>query len=207
MKKAIIYSFGWLVLTFLAGCHQTSKPLSQPFEAVEVPGKEWNAGDIFFDKSTSRWKLKKDSSNVSGKIISYFQHGEIAKIIPVYEGKKEGIQLTYFIDGKLRFSEQFVNNKLHGTVKKWTNAEGYQLLAELQYNDGKLHGLQKQWFASGELHKVLQMDNGKENGLQKAYRKNGALYANYEAINGRTFGMRRTELCYELDDEEVVYKN
>ena len=124
----------------------------------------------------------------------------------VIEGKKEGAKWSYYPDGSPKFVENYKDNRLHGAVKRWGIQDKYQLLAHLQYSEGKLDGLQKKWYTTGELHKVLNMKAGKEEGMQRAYRKNGALYANYEARNGRIFGLKRSNLCYELDNEQIVYK-
>lgn len=48
--------------------------------------------------------------------------------------------------------------------------------------------------------------NGREEGMQKAWRENGKIYNNYEAKNGRIFGLKRANLCYELENEEVQFK-
>ena len=119
---------------------------------------------------------------------------------------KEGVVLTYFPSGQVMFSESYNKNRLDGKVQRWGMESGYQLIAQLNYKEGKLHGVQKKWYATGELHKLMYMAHGREEGLQRAYRKNGVLYANYEAKNGRVFGLRRTQLCFELDAENVVYE-
>ena len=172
----------------------------------EIKHSSYLAKDVFYDRLTSRWLHKSDSFGISGIIVSYFNSGIISKIINVSNGRKEGVQLTYYPNGKTKFYEMFANGRLEGTVKRWSIQNGYRLMSELTYSKGKLHGEQKKWYSSGELHKVLNMEMGKEVGLQRAYRKNGALYANYEAKNGRTFGMKRSNLCYELQDEEIVYQ-
>jgi len=205
MKGAFYHILALLLLSLCFGCQQENPPSEQKKDTSNLVLSELNAQDVYFDRNTSLYRYINDSASVTGIINSYFSKDRIHKSISVIAGRKEGRQLTYFEDGKLKFSENFVDNKRHGVSKKWTIAEGYQLVAELSYLNGKLDGIQKQWFASGELHKLLQMKNGREEGLQRAYRKNGVLYANYEAVNGRSFGMRRTELCYELEKEELVY--
>ena len=47
---------------------------------------------------------------------------------------------------------------------------------------------------------------GKEEGIQQAFRKNGDLFANYEARAGRFFGLKKSALCYELEDEDVQFE-
>lgn len=47
---------------------------------------------------------------------------------------------------------------------------------------------------------------GKEDGIQQAFRENSALYANYEAKEGRIFGLKKTALCFGLEDENIQYE-
>jgi antitoxin component YwqK of YwqJK toxin-antitoxin module len=49
--------------------------------------------------------------------------------------------------------------------------------------------------------------DGQEVGLQQAWRRNGKLFSNYEYINGRVFGLKRSNMCVELENEEVVESN
>ncbi|MEO9477449.1 MAG: membrane-binding protein [Cyclobacteriaceae bacterium] len=201
MKPSIIL----VVLLIIIGCNRPDGRPASVDLIKTVPDIEWKTEETYYDRMTSTWRFSADSNVVSGYIISSFESGAIEKKIGLVEGRKEGLQLTYYPNGQLKFSESYSDNKLNGTVKRWGIEEGYQMLAELNYKDGKLHGVQRKWYATGELHKLMQVYNGVENGMQKAFRKNGALYANYEAKNGRTFGLKRSNLCYELDNEQVVY--
>lgn len=194
------------IFLILVGCDIKEHTSNTANRIISVPETELAIENVFFDKRTSIWKTKIDSIAASGIITSYFSNGQVASTIPVFNGKKEGINLEFYNNGDLKFLQTYADNKLNGEVKRWGLEQGYQLLAELNYINGKLHGEQKKWFASGEIHKVMNMKNGKEDGLQKAYRKNGVLYANYEAVKGRTFGLRRSNLCFELSDEKFVSK-
>lgn len=78
--------------------------------------------------------------------------------------------------------------------------------SESNYIAGNLDGVQKQWYVSGAKFKEQNIENGQEKGMQKAWRENGKLYNNYEAKNGRIFGLKRSSLCYELEDEKVQVK-
>lgn len=193
----------------LSGCQSAEEGALTQFEqtALDIPLVTYDIEDVFFHKQSGKWKFQINGALVSGYIVEKFKHGQFSKQFSVLEGKKEGILTVYFPNGQLKFEEHYKNNKLHGEVKRWSQQYGHQLMAQLNYKNGKLHGEQKKWFATGELHKLMHMKEGKEDGLQRAYRKNGVLYANYEAKNGRMFGLKRSNLCYELDDQQVVYKD
>ncbi|WP_422359395.1 toxin-antitoxin system YwqK family antitoxin [Reichenbachiella sp.] len=202
--------FLFIALFFLVACQERQSAeiaMSKVDEHVAKPTIEYDISDLFFDRKTSLWQFKSDSSLVSGVVKEFFSNGTLKRVFGLYQGKKEGLLTVYFSNGQLKFEEHYENNKLHGEVKRWSLTNGYQLRALLNYKNGKLHGGQKKWFVTGELHKLMHMNEGKENGLQQAFRKNGVLYANYEAKNGRVFGLKRSNLCYELDDQQVVYKD
>lgn len=192
----------------LGSCAESSAVREQenaPAAVVAIPQRayEWQA--VFFHRKNSLWQLRLDSTNISGFITEKYANGQTAKHFGVVDGKREGVLTAYYPDGERQYLESYRNNKLDGMVKRWSRAAGYQLLAELSYKAGKLDGVQKKWFPTGELHKLMHMKAGKEEGLQQAFRKNGALYANYEAREGRIFGLKRSNLCYELDNQQVVY--
>ncbi|WP_084370927.1 toxin-antitoxin system YwqK family antitoxin [Reichenbachiella faecimaris] len=198
----------WLGL--LSACVQDiAKSSAELNEAKDIvlPAVEYQMEEVFFNRNNSTWLLKLDSSRVSGHIHERYPNGTLLRAFGVFEGKREGLLMTYFPNGKLKYTENYRQNKLDGTVKRWSQEGGYQLLAQLSYKSGKLHGEQKKWFSSGELHKLMHMNMGQEEGRQQAFRKNGVVYANYEAKNGRVFGLKRSNLCYELDDEQVVYRD
>ena len=58
----------------------------------------------------------------------------------------------------------------------------------------------------GRALQKAELKNGKEEGMQQAFRKNGVAYANYEAREGRIFGLKKTALCYGLEDENLKSK-
>lgn len=193
------------LLSVLSGCYKGVPIVENDLASLEIPEATFLLNEVRFDRSNSQWFHPKDSSKVSGYVVSRYPDGAIAEKFGVVNGRKEGVSISYFVNGQVRFSESFRNNRLNGEVKRWTLENGYQLVAQLNYKEGKLDGEQKKWYSTGELHKLMNLSVGREEGLQQAFRKNGALYANYEARNGRVFGMKRSNLCYELDNEKVVY--
>lgn len=197
----------WIAIALLSCKEQAQQSvvLKENYVSVEVPQIDWSIHEVFFDRSNSTWLVKNDSSRVSGYVNEYLQSGGLFRKFGLVNGKKQGVQLTYFPDGRLQFEETYHSNKLQGIVRRWSLESGYQLIALLQYHSGKPHGEQKKWYNTGELHKHLNLEEGREEGMQKAYRKNGALYANYQAKNGRVFGLKRSNLCYELDNEQIVF--
>lgn len=194
-----------LGVVVLFSCEKQKRVTEEVSAICQIPEARINIKDVIFNKSNSLW-LYNDSSEVSGYVLEYFNDGSVFRKFGVVNGKKCGEQVTYYLGSKIKFLEHFQNNRMHGEVRRWSIQDGHQLVASLNYHEGKLHGKQVKWYSTGEIHKVMNLNNGKEDGMQQAFRKNGALYANYEARNGRVFGLKRSNLCYELDNEEIVYQ-
>lgn len=196
MKKIIIY----IVLVFLFSC--TSKP------KVEV--NTASTSKIIVDKSKTI--LKRDvglvyynDSLFTGTVVTYYPNKIKAESIDYKNGKRDGNYKKWFNSGLLSYHTIYKNGKQHGTTKTWwINGN---LRSEANHSNGVVEGVQKQWYKSGEKFKELNIVNGQEEGMQRTWRKNGKLYNNYEAKNGRIFGLKRANLCYELKEEDVQYKD
>ena len=105
----------------------------------------------------------------------------------------------------MSFEANYSNGKLDGTSKTFWK-DGTPRSTSF-FIEGITHSTQLQWYKSGQLFKEMNYNMGVEEGMQKAWRENGAIYNNYEAKNGRIFGLKRANLCYELEDEIVVYED
>lgn len=141
----------------------------------------------------------------SGLAQSFYSNGILAAEIQMIEGKKNGFFKKYFENGNLSFSSEYVAGKKEGLSSTWWS--NGNLRSEARFQNGIPHGIQKQWYKSGRKFKVLNYIKGKEEGRQQSWRENGKLYCNYKAINGRIFGLKRANLCYKLEDEEVQTTN
>jgi len=129
----------------------------------------------------------------SGISVTFYDNDIKAESIQYANGKKHGFYQKWSQDGTLSFEAPYIHDKQHGTVKTWW--KNGQLRSEGQYENGLTHGKQRQWYKSGAKFKERNIVNGQEQGLQKAWRE-----------NGRIFGLKRANLCYELQDEAIQYK-
>lgn len=137
----------------------------------------------------------------SGKAIRYADYGVIVSESNYLNGKKHGVLRKYFENGALSFESQYIDGKQDGTATSWwRNGE---VRSVSKFEKGVAHGEQWQWYKSGAKFKRTNLVYGKEEGLQQSWRENGKIYNNYEAKNGRVFGLKRSKLCYELDEEEI----
>jgi len=149
-----------------------------------------------------KWYYAQKAFN--GFAVSYYPNGQLASSIGYFDGKKQGVAKVWYTDGSLAKQSDYIENQLNGNLKSWW-PDG-TLGAESNYKNSVRHGVQKKWFASGQLARKTTYKDGFENGLQQAWLENGKIYVNYEARNGRVFGMKRTNLCYQLTDENVQYQ-
>jgi antitoxin component YwqK of YwqJK toxin-antitoxin module len=140
----------------------------------------------------------------TGVSESFYFNGIQADYISYQKGKQHGKRYKWFPSGVMSEECNFAEGRRQGkSTSWWSNGKKR---SEANFQSGVVHGLQKQWYASGNIFKELQLKNGLEDGIQKAWRENGKLYTNYEARNGRIFGLKRANLCYQLDEEEVQYR-
>lgn len=139
----------------------------------------------------------------TGKAIQFYGNGNKAASIAYAHGKKHGVYFKWFENGKLSFESNYNAGKQHGTTKTWWS--NGNIRSESNFAEGVPNGMQKQWYDNGAIFKKINLVQGKEQGLQQSWRKNGKLYNNYEVKNGRIFGLKRANLCYELEDENIKY--
>jgi len=171
---------------------------------LDIPDITVGFSDLSFDKMTSLWSL--DNTLFSGYAVSYFQDSILREKTTFLNGRKQNLSTLWYPDGHQKLIENYHHGKLNGEKKKWSDGSQHILVAHLNYKMNKGHGLQTLWYKTGELYKKVNLNMGIEKGMQQAFRKNGALYANYEAKEGRIFGLKKTALCYGLDDEIIQYE-
>lgn len=159
--------------------------------------------DVTYQRMGGLWL--KDGKPVTGLVTQLYPDGTLQEKFGVLNGKRQNEYYAFFPDGHPQFYITYLHGKRHGESKSWTNDSAHMLISHLHYKEGRMHGVQKKYYRTGELFKVRNMNMGKEQGLQQAYRQNGKLYTNYEARNGRIFGLKKSTLCFEVEDEQVVY--
>lgn len=205
MKIRLLYLF---LSSFLVCCNQSgSEPeehLDQKIVSLVVPSNEINKSELIFNTKNSLWTF--NSEPFSGYAESYSEDSILIQRFGILNGRKQNESLDWYPDGHLKYAADYHKGKLHGEKKIWSYDSNHVLVAHYNYYLGKAHGTQKKWYPTGEIFKILQMTNGKEDGIQQAFRENGKLYTNYEAKDGRIFGLKRSTLCFELEDGKINRK-
>lgn len=175
-----------------------TKVIVNKIQTLKVPDVTVSLEQLELIRLEGQWKL--DNIPYSGYGLSYFSNGQLQSKIGFVNGKKEGQATEYFEDGHPKSITSYHKNMMHGEVKNWSGAKGHSKLAVRNFYLNKPHGTHEKWYPNGNLMKVITYNMGHEEGLQQAFLENGKIYANYEAKNGRTFGLKRSILCYELED-------
>lgn len=141
----------------------------------------------------------------SGTTVSYYSDSVISETIDYVKGKREGFHKKWFQNGKLSFESNYINGLLNGTSKSWWKNE--KLRSKSTFLEGKVNGKQYEYFDSGAKFKETNFEEGIATGMQMAWRRNGKIYNNFEVKNGRVFGLKRSKLCFELEDEKYTFQD
>ena len=128
--------------------------------------------------------LKADMKPLNG--VVFCQLGDIGKYV---NGKKEGVQKSWYESGQLESEKNYKDGKAEG-IQKWWNEDG-QLEDERNYKDGEKHGVQKSWYRSGQLFFELNCKDGEKDGVQKSWYDDGQLYSELNYKDGKAEGIQK----------------
>lgn len=139
-------------------------------------------------------------------ILCYINKYNYKNMVPIKNGKAEGIKKSYYENGVLQFEELYKNDKQAGVEKEYY--ESGVLLSETLYKDGKKEGIGKLYYESGALNVEIPYKNNKKEGLGKIYNEKGKLtatltYKNGEAISGKC-NNGRDLTSYQFNKPEMV---
>lgn len=194
-----IARFTLILLIGLTACKQ--KPADQNIASDTPP---YVLKDILVSKPSEGLMYFKGHL-FTGYAVTFHNHDFFNSKTSYINGKKDGKDQKWFDDGSLSYEANYINGHLHGKVTSWWR-NGHKR-SESNYVNGMAQGVQMQWYKSGLKFKKITLVDGKEEGIQQSWRENGKIYNNYEAKDGRIFGLKRSKLCYELDDEIIQIKS
>ena len=182
-------------LVLLLLCFFSCKKTKEPFTLLVV------------EKSTLNRDLKTgimlyNNLAFTGKAQLFYRTNSLAEETFYVNGIKHGLRLKWFPNGNQSFSGNYQNGRRDGEVKSWWNNGQLRTLAF--YKKGVATGTQKEWYKSGQLFKKYTLIDGQEAGLQQAWRENGQLYNNYVAKAGKIYGLKRSNLCFKLQNEQII---
>ena len=96
------------------------------------------------------------------------------------------IEESYYPNGQLEYNAEYLNGKLDGISKHWSE-DGF-LISESEYSNGKLHGIWKKYYPNQNTMHEAHYFHGQKHGMEKWYYENGQLKSeqsfHYEAPLG-----------------------
>ena len=121
--------------------------------------------------------------NVSGVVCS----SEKTEMIPIKNGKVEGLYKWYYKTGKIWREIHYKNGRKDG-LERWYHKTG-KLAEERNYKNGQKDGLEKWYYKTGKLWRAINYKNGQKDGLEKTYYPSGALAEKSNFKNGKRVGL------------------
>jgi len=94
-------------------------------------------------KSVSSWKMGKRH----GVTIEYFYNGRKRREISYVNGERNGISREFRITGELLAEETYANDALNGPKSEW-HPNGTKIM-EVEMKEGKPHGSVTEWYDNG----------------------------------------------------------
>jgi antitoxin component YwqK of YwqJK toxin-antitoxin module len=92
---------------------------------------------------------------------------------PYRRGKREGVERTWFDNGRLAVESPWVDGVQEGSVVFYF--EDGSLQASIPFYRGRIEGVQKAWHANGRLQAEETFRNGLKNGPSRFWRDDGGL--------------------------------
>lgn len=116
----------------------------------------------------------------SGLCQKWYAHNQLMETRHYRAGKKDGLQIGYWENGKKRF--------------------------EFMAQNGEYEGEFREWSFNGHLYHLATYLHGHEEGTQKMWYDNGKIRANYVIIQGKRYGLLGTKNCKNVSDSIFVVK-
>tara|TARA_Y100000590_G_C15640108_1_gene984625 strand:+ start:214 stop:675 length:462 start_codon:yes stop_codon:yes gene_type:complete len=109
------------------------------------------------------------------------------------------VEYSYYSNGKIEFSAEYVNGKLDGVSMHW--AEDGTLLSEAQYSEGRLNGYLKKYFSHQVLMGEINYSHGEKHGVETWYHENGTLKSEQTFIHG----IPQDDMVRWRSDGSIIY--
>ncbi|MFK8015943.1 MAG: toxin-antitoxin system YwqK family antitoxin [Gammaproteobacteria bacterium] len=170
--------------------------------AEQLP-REVHAAKVTIDRPTGQRVV--DGVPFTGVAVSDHPNGRRASAEPFIDGRRDGTLRRWYPDGKIAFVSEYQGGRREGQTQSWWRNGNRR--STTTYVHDKPDGIAMTWYRGGEKFKKFQFTDGRPTGLQQGWRRNGKLFSNFEYRNGRTYGLKNSNLCVELEDENLVVRN
>jgi antitoxin component YwqK of YwqJK toxin-antitoxin module/sugar lactone lactonase YvrE len=109
-------------------------------------------------------------------------------------GKKDGLERSYYVDGKLYFEIPYTKGKRNGIQKE--HLYYGESRTETPYIDDEKTGVEKQYYENGIIHWEIPYSKDKINGVEKEYTESGKIYWEIPYLDNQING---TETEYDTN--------
>ena len=158
-----------------------------------------DASNVSIDRATGRRLY--EGQPFTGEARAYHGDGSLAKVEQFVEGRRSGYLKVWFPNGQTAFESAYIDGRRQGQTTSWWSNGNKR--SETYFVDDQPDGIAWSWYRTGEKYKRYSYAAGVPVGLQQGWRQNGKLFSNFEYRNGRAYGLRNSNLCVELEDEEL----
>jgi len=147
---------------------------------------------ILYDKEINTYVLEKDGfTPFNGTCQTYNRNGYVLEELTCIDGKRNGIDNSYFGSGCLQSTQSYILGIQNGPQKVFYDSTG-QLRAEENYLNGKLHGRVCNFSRYGDTLRYLNYHEAVPDGEQREYYPNGKLAKVSHYVKGLIDGMHIT---------------
>ena len=109
------------------------------------------------------------------------------------------VDRSYYSNGQLEYEAEYLNNKLDGISRYWT--EDGILISESEYSNGQENASWKKYHPNGSLMNDTEYFHGKKHGFEKWYYENGNLKSEVQY----KFGEPITKIIRWNPDGTIIY--
>ena len=124
-------------------------------------------------KANGEWITYDEETQFTGKVIGYYNNGELKSKRNYKDGKKEGEWIFYYKNGQIKLKEYYKTG---------------QILYKVNYKDGVQNGKTISYYKTGQIRYKGNHKNGLEHGEFIAYYENGELKYKQNIKNGEMNG-------------------
>ena len=109
------------------------------------------------------------------------------------------VKRSYFPNGNLEYEAEFINEKLDGTSRVWS--ENGTLLSVSEYSNGQPHGVWKTFHSNEKLKYETTYFHSQKHGYERWYYENGQL----KSEQNFNYGKVETEIIRWNSDGTILY--
>jgi antitoxin component YwqK of YwqJK toxin-antitoxin module len=213
-----------LSCTLFVACEDTGGILDALDDALDVDVVKESELQERGSLGDKKFYTPNSQTPYTGRVMNRWPStGKVQKEYKLKDGKKQGVEKTYYPSGGRKSSVNYKDGKKHGEEYSWGDKTGPgdfsgQKELKANYVDGKMHGLKTTWDMNGQKSKETNYKDGKLHGLKTTWDRNGekieesnykdgklhGLYTEYwELGTGPNYGQKRRERMYR--DGKPVY--